>query len=133
MKLAQLSVKRPIGVTMIMCVIIIFGIVSLYKLPVDLMPDITYPAITVSANYANYSIEKLTADDITKSKDAIILLNNYRWAYYETISRLLFSKQKAKARVLKNEMELKFKLNKLPYSFEKAGSYFEELFRKIDD
>ena len=90
-------------------------------------------ADSVSANYGIYTIEKLKAEDISKSKDAIILLNNYRWAYYETISRLLFSKQKAKARVLKNEMELKFKLNKLPYSFEKARTYFEELFRNIDD
>ena len=95
--------------------------------------DFKEAADSVSSNYVNYTIEKLNAADINKSKDAIILLNNYRWAYYETISRLLFSNQKVKARVLKNEMELKFPLSKLPYSFEKAASYFNELFLKIDD
>ena len=55
MILANISVKRPIGVTMIMCIVIIFGAISLYKLPVDLMPDITYPRITVIASYANAS------------------------------------------------------------------------------
>ncbi|PKL50304.1 MAG: acriflavin resistance protein [Candidatus Riflebacteria bacterium HGW-Riflebacteria-2] len=55
MILANISVKRPIGVTMIMCIVIIFGAISLYKLPVDLMPDITYPTITVMASYSDAS------------------------------------------------------------------------------
>lgn len=55
MKLAKLSVKRPIGVTMIISVIVLFGLISLYKLPIDLMPEMTYPTITISASYDNAS------------------------------------------------------------------------------
>ena len=55
MKLSQHSVKHPIGVTMIMLMVVIFGFVSLYKLPVDLMPDMTFPMISVSATYENAS------------------------------------------------------------------------------
>jgi hypothetical protein len=87
---------------------------------------------SVSANLTNYSIEKLNAADINKSKDAIILLNNYRWAYYSNIARMLYNNQKTKARALKNEMELKFPLSKFPYAFERAADYFKELFEAID-
>ena len=55
MKLSQHSVKHPIGVTMIMLMVVIFGFVSLYNLPVDLMPDMTFPMISVSATYENAS------------------------------------------------------------------------------
>ncbi|MGB4843163.1 MAG: hypothetical protein WBP16_01720 [Ferruginibacter sp.] len=87
---------------------------------------------SVSANFKNYSIEKLAADEIKKSKDAIILLNNYRWAYYVNIGRLLREQENEKARILKNEMEIKFPLSKLPYPFEGAELYFKKLFDKID-
>ena len=55
MKLSKQSVRHPIGVTMIMLMVIVFGFVSLYKLPVDLMPDMTFPMISVSATYENAS------------------------------------------------------------------------------
>lgn len=94
--------------------------------------DLKAASETVSNNFSYYSIEKLAAAEINKSQDAIIILNNYRWAYYNNIARLLFYKQKAKARVLKNELEIKFPLAKLPYSFEGAGEYFKKLFSEID-
>ncbi len=74
MKLAHISVKRPIGVTMVMCMVVIFGVVSLYRLPVDLMPDITYPTITVSASYSNASpteIETLVTRPIEQAISAV--------------------------------------------------------------
>ncbi|HAE41168.1 MAG TPA: acriflavin resistance protein, partial [Candidatus Riflebacteria bacterium] len=74
MILADISVKRPIGVTMIMCIVIIFGVISLYKLPVDLMPDITYPTITVSARYSNASpteVETLITRPIEQAVAAV--------------------------------------------------------------
>lgn len=89
-------------------------------------------ADSISINFADYSIEKLKTIDIERSKDAVILLNNYRWAYFYNIARLLNKKQRSKARILKNEMEIKFPLTKLPYSFERAAEYFKELFSEID-
>lgn len=74
MRLTQISINRPIGVTMVMCIIMIFGGVSLYKLPVDLMPDITYPTITVSASYSNASpteIETLITRPIEQAIAAV--------------------------------------------------------------
>ncbi|MBR4369791.1 MAG: efflux RND transporter permease subunit, partial [Victivallales bacterium] len=45
--IASFSIRRPIFVTMISLIVIILGLVALMKLPVDMMPDITFPAVTV--------------------------------------------------------------------------------------
>lgn len=74
MKIAKVSVTHPIGVTMVMCVVILFGFVSLYKLPVDLMPDTTFPTITVSATYSNASpmeVETLITRPIEQAVSAV--------------------------------------------------------------
>ncbi len=74
MNLTQLSISRPIGVTMVLCMVVIFGVVSLYRLPIDLMPDITYPTITVSASYADASpteIETLITRPIEQAIAAV--------------------------------------------------------------
>lgn len=74
MKLAKQSVRHPIGVTMLMLIVIIFGFVSLYKLPVDLMPDMTFPMISVSATYQNASpteIETLITRPIEQAIAAV--------------------------------------------------------------
>lgn len=74
MILSNISVKRPIGVTMIMCIVIIFGAISLYRLPIDLMPDITYPTITIMSSYSNASpieIETLVTRPIEQAVAAV--------------------------------------------------------------
>lgn len=74
MILAEYSVRRPIGITMIMCIVIIFGVVSLLHLPIDLMPDITYPRITIASSYSNASpveIETLITRPIEQAISAV--------------------------------------------------------------
>ncbi|MDZ7375004.1 MAG: efflux RND transporter permease subunit [candidate division KSB1 bacterium] len=53
MNFAQGSVKRPILTTVIFLVIITLGIVSFWRLSIDLMPEVTYPTISVITNYNN--------------------------------------------------------------------------------
>ncbi|MFN0243427.1 MAG: efflux RND transporter permease subunit [Planctomycetota bacterium] len=43
--------SRPVAITMLMVAIGVFGIVSLSKLPVDLLPEISYPTLTVRTTY----------------------------------------------------------------------------------
>ncbi|NIM98027.1 MAG: hypothetical protein GTO24_08110, partial [candidate division Zixibacteria bacterium] len=43
MKLSQFAVHRPIFAVMVTLIVVILGGVSLLRLPIDLMPDITYP------------------------------------------------------------------------------------------
>ncbi len=43
--------RRPVAITMFMVAIGVFGVVSLQKLPVDLLPEISYPTLTVRTTY----------------------------------------------------------------------------------
>ncbi|TDJ72418.1 MAG: efflux RND transporter permease subunit [Planctomycetota bacterium] len=42
---------RPVAITMFMLALGVFGVVSLNKLPVDLLPEISYPTLTVRTAY----------------------------------------------------------------------------------
>ncbi len=51
MSIPRLAIERPITMFMISAVVILLGTISLVRLPVDLMPDVTYPSITVRVGY----------------------------------------------------------------------------------
>lgn len=59
MKLSQFSVHHPIFTVMIFLIVIILGFVAFTRLPIDLMPDITYPSLSVSTSYGNASPEEM--------------------------------------------------------------------------
>ncbi|MCC6137829.1 MAG: efflux RND transporter permease subunit, partial [Bdellovibrionaceae bacterium] len=51
MNLSSLAIKRPIFMTCVLLLIIVVGIFSFKKLPVDLFPDVTFPIVTVTVPY----------------------------------------------------------------------------------
>lgn len=62
MKLAEVSVKRPVTIIMAMLVIILLGGISMSRLPIDLLPNIEIPVSIVVTQYSGVGpqeIEKL--------------------------------------------------------------------------
>ncbi len=59
MSLAQKSVERPIFTIMVVLIVIILGGLALSRLPVDLMPDITFPSLSISTSYGNAAPEEI--------------------------------------------------------------------------
>jgi HAE1 family hydrophobic/amphiphilic exporter-1 len=59
MKLSQFSVHHPIFTVMIFLIVIILGFISFTRLPIDLMPDITFPTLSLSTSYGNASPEEI--------------------------------------------------------------------------
>jgi HAE1 family hydrophobic/amphiphilic exporter-1 len=51
MSIPRLAIERPVTMFMLSAVIVLLGAISLFRLPVDLMPDVTYPSITVRVGY----------------------------------------------------------------------------------
>jgi len=49
----SLPIRRPVLTTVIYIIIILVGLFSLWRLPIDLMPEITNPVVTVITNYGN--------------------------------------------------------------------------------
>jgi HAE1 family hydrophobic/amphiphilic exporter-1 len=59
MKLARLAVDRPVTMYMFYVAVILLGAVSLRELSVDLLPDISYPRLSVITNYPGVAPEEV--------------------------------------------------------------------------
>jgi HAE1 family hydrophobic/amphiphilic exporter-1 len=51
MSIPRLAINRPIMMAMISSIVVLLGVISLTRLPVDLLPDIQQPTITVRVTY----------------------------------------------------------------------------------
>lgn len=59
MKISDTSIKRPVGVIMLTITVVLLGLFFLRRLPVDLLPDITYPLINVSIRWPGAGPEEV--------------------------------------------------------------------------
>ncbi len=74
MNLSDLAVRRPITTAMFFLALLIFGSISLLRLPIDILPDITYPSITVYTEYEGagpQEVERLITETIEKTVSTI--------------------------------------------------------------
>jgi len=74
MSLSSLAVRRPITTSMFFLALLIFGSISVLRLPIDILPDITYPSITVVTNYEGagpQEVERLITELIEKNVSTI--------------------------------------------------------------
>ncbi|RSK28645.1 efflux RND transporter permease subunit [Bacillus sp. HMF5848] len=74
MKLVDVSVKRPVGVFMIVLAILALGWISLRNLAIDLYPKIDIPIAVVATNYqgaAPQEIEKLISKPLEDSMSSV--------------------------------------------------------------
>ena len=61
MKLTQLSIKYPAAILVISVMILVFGILAAMKLPLQLVPDIQQPQISISTGWRAAAPEELEA------------------------------------------------------------------------
>ncbi|MBN2370012.1 MAG: efflux RND transporter permease subunit [Vicinamibacteria bacterium] len=59
MNLSEFSIKRPVFVVMLTLIVVIVGAVSLSRLPIDLMPEITFPTLSIGTSYENTGPEEI--------------------------------------------------------------------------
>ncbi len=74
MALTQTSIRRPVATGMTFLAIIVIGVVSFTYLPVDLLPEIEYPRLTVYTNYANVGpeeMEKIITDPVANAVSGV--------------------------------------------------------------
>ncbi|MGH9315052.1 MAG: efflux RND transporter permease subunit [Vicinamibacterales bacterium] len=74
MSIPRTAIHRPITMFMISAVIILIGGLSLMRLPVDLMPDVSFPSITVRIGYPGVGpleIEELIVRPIEQATSAV--------------------------------------------------------------
>lgn len=74
MSLSAFAVRRRVLTLMASLIVILVGIVSLSRLSIDLMPDITYPTLSISTSYENASpeeIEELITRPVEEAMSAV--------------------------------------------------------------
>lgn len=79
MNLPSMSVKRPVTTLMFMLIAVLIGTVSLFKLPVDLYPELEVPVAIVSVDYkgvAPQEMETLVTKPLEQSLATVRDLKN---------------------------------------------------------
>ncbi|OAT80718.1 efflux RND transporter permease subunit [Desulfotomaculum copahuensis] len=71
MKIADLSVDRPVLISMIMVALILLGLVALPLLPVDLYPSLDIPVAMVSTSWSG-STPSVVEEQVTKPVEAVM-------------------------------------------------------------
>jgi len=79
MSIAEFSVRRPIFISMMACIVLVLGGISLKYLPVDLFPEIDFPAVSISTTYDDASpeeVEELISKKIEQAISAVTGIEN---------------------------------------------------------
>ncbi|MDR1045105.1 MAG: efflux RND transporter permease subunit [Candidatus Adiutrix sp.] len=91
MSLSSASIKRPVFTVMVTLIVVTLGTFSLGKIRLDLMPEMTYPVITVSTEYENASpreIEELITKPLEQAVAAITGVEEIYSTSQEGMSRI---------------------------------------------
>jgi HAE1 family hydrophobic/amphiphilic exporter-1 len=60
MNFSAVFIRRPVLTTILMCALVIFGAISFFRLPVNELPSVDFPTISVSVNLAGASPETMS-------------------------------------------------------------------------
>ncbi|HTO94319.1 MAG TPA: efflux RND transporter permease subunit [Bacteroidota bacterium] len=71
MKLADVSIERPVFATMMILALIVLGVFSYSKLNVDMFPDVDIPYVTVTTVLRGAGPEQIESDVTRKIEDAV--------------------------------------------------------------
>ena len=94
--------------------------------------DYNSDIVTISKNIYDYNIDKIKKEDIAKSRDAIFVLNGFRWAFFNNVYHLVAQANYDKAKELIKRMVDKFNKDKLPFTSEKVEKFFSDFFQQVD-
>lgn len=91
MHISELSIRRPTAITMFFLAVVLIGYISLTNLSIDLLPDLSYPKLTVIASYpgaAPEEIETFITAPLEESVSAVPGIRNIRSISREGVSVL---------------------------------------------
>ncbi|MCK5842995.1 MAG: efflux RND transporter permease subunit, partial [Candidatus Sabulitectum sp.] len=90
MKLSIIAVSRPVAVTVISVVVAVLGAIAVLQMPVDLLPSVEYPRITIETRYPSsspYEVERLVTDPLENALAGVRGLRSYSSRSYGDMSR----------------------------------------------
>lgn len=91
MSIPRIAIQRPVTMFMLSGVIILIGWISFVRLPVDLMPDVSLPSLTVRVSYAGVGpleMEELVTRPLEQALSAVSGLERLESTSSEGSSRV---------------------------------------------
>src|SRR5262245_42598966 len=71
MNLIRLCVDRPVAVAVGVLLVVMFGLLSLFRLPVQLTPDVDVPVLTVSTAWAGANPQEIEREIIDRQEEML--------------------------------------------------------------
>ncbi len=91
MRLSITAVSKPVAVTVISIVAAVLGVLAVIQMPVDLLPSVEYPRITIETRYPSsspYEVERLVTDPLEDALAGVKGLRSYSSRSYGDMSRI---------------------------------------------
>jgi len=76
MNLTSLSIYKPVTTLMVSLAMMIFGIISLFYLPIDLLPDVNFPVLTIDTSIPGYSPSEVETLITKPIEEIVSTMNN---------------------------------------------------------
>ena len=92
MKLAEISIRRPIFITCVVLLTLVLGVAALSRMSVDLFPDVTFPILFIQTVYPGASpqdMEKLVSKPIEDELAGLSNLNKISSTNSESVSAVI--------------------------------------------
>ncbi len=71
MFLSDISIKRPVMMTMVLAGMLLFGVIGFTRLPLNLMPDAKIPYVTIQTVYPGASPEQISSQITQRIEDEV--------------------------------------------------------------
>ena len=110
MNLARFSVRRPVAISMLMVAIMLVGAICLSRTPVDLLPEVSYPTVSVNTTWPNVSPEEVELLVSRPLEAAVASAPGIRRLYstsYQGLSQVQAEFERDQQRMHEYEEELK--------------------------
>ena len=92
MFLADLSIKRPVFMSMVLIAIVLFGVIAFQKIGIDLYPRVDFPVVTVLSTLPGSdpeTIETAVTEPIEDALSSISSIKHLRSISAEGISQVI--------------------------------------------
>jgi HAE1 family hydrophobic/amphiphilic exporter-1 len=76
--LSDLAIRRPVFAWMLMAFLIIFGLLSMARMGISQLPDVDFPVVSISINYAGAAPEVVETNVVDIIEDAVMTVEGVR-------------------------------------------------------
>jgi len=76
MNLPEFAIRKPVTIIVAMLIIITIGVISILKLPLEMMPDTSFPGLMVQVSYPSSSPEEVERVITRPLEDRLATINN---------------------------------------------------------